>query len=192
MRINCCSLCMIVCLFLSCFLSLPLSPSLSLSLSLLLYLITKAQAQGSRLVCVVLLQQHGAPPQLICVLEIFSFFLLSSFAYCRRLLFLWENFGDTRSTVQYYRVNLKIDFWRRQKNTRTHYADHGGIIEKIFFQANQTNDTPKEPHRSANNRTFVPEKWGWFWASVEVHIQNSIDRLIWLLIRRNLRIWIIK
>ena len=45
--------------------------------------------------------------------------------------------------------------------------------EIIFFQPNQTNDRPEEPHGSADKRSSVPKKWGWFWASVEVHIQNS-------------------
>ena len=49
-------------------------------------------------------------------------------------------------------------FQRQHKNTRPHNADHGGIQEKCFFQANQTNEGLKEPHGSADNRTFVPEK----------------------------------
>ena len=31
----------------------------------------------------------------------------------------------------------------------------------------------KELHGSTDKRSFVPEKWGWFWASVKVYIQNS-------------------
>ena len=48
-----------------------------------------------------------------------------------------------------------------QKNTPDALCQpHGGIIEIIFFQPNQTNDGPKEPHGSEDNRTFVPEKLG--------------------------------
>ena len=45
--------------------------------------------------------------------------------------------------------------------------------EEILFQPNLLNEGSKEPQGKSANRTSSPEKWGWFWDSVEVHIKNS-------------------
>ena len=44
--------------------------------------------------------------------------------------------------------------------------------EKYFFFHKTKQMIDQKTHGSETNRTFVPENWGWFWASVEVHVKN--------------------
>ena len=82
---------------------------------------------------------------------------------------MWEFLWQARYQnwyARYYWVNLKL----RHKNTRTHCADHGGIIGIIFFEPILLNDSSKEPEGCEENRSVSAGMYGWFWASVEVYI----------------------
>ena len=65
---------------------------------------------------------------------------------------------ETRAIRTVLSSEFKDSFDADTKTPRTHNADHGGIIEIIFFQPNQTNDRPKEPHGSAAKGISVSGK----------------------------------
>ena len=47
------------------------------------------------------------------------------------------------------------------------------IKERDLFQPNIMNDASKEPQGWDEDSTSSAKSYGWFWPSVEVHIQNS-------------------
>ena len=113
-------------------------------------------------------------------LRLQKFLLLSSSnIYIRQLYFLWENLDDRADILsvwtnrQYYRVNFK-DILSRQTKIHNDITPPWWNTEiMFFFQPYLLINDSKEPHGSDNSRTSSFGKWSWFWASVEVHIQNS-------------------
>ena len=91
--------------------------------------------------------------------------------------YFYVRFFVTRGVSKLVRTVLSSEFKNidadTQKNTRTHNVNKVGEWRKKWCRPKSTNEGSKEPHWSEDNRTFFPEKWGWFWASVEVHNQNS-------------------
>ena len=88
---------------------------------------------------------------------------------------LLENFWDTRGTLRYYQVNFKDSFESTQKNQFLQWNDIV-IKKKYIFSTKPNKWYTKKPHGSTNNRTFVCETWGWFWASGVFWVELVRDR----------------